>query len=127
MKWLKAARLWLQSNIKGGDRFIWGSNSVIHMTMAQFEELANVVASTFTNVPKPIQNFSIHQDYMVKLMSTANQIAILQDRYILDDDPEWLAQAVLKVDETIDLLESYRASVEALRLQIHERGQPVTE
>ena len=123
MNWLKAAREWLQHNVKNGDRFTWGSNSVIHMTMVQFEELAEVVASSFRELPKPIKDFDIHGAYMDRVMSLASKIAVLQDRHVHDSDVEWLTQAITNVDMLTDFLESYRTSLEAHQLKMIENNK----
>lgn len=38
--WLRAARSYLQSNVRGGDRCTWSSYDVLELTVRQIEELA---------------------------------------------------------------------------------------
>lgn len=46
---LAAAREYLQCNIRGGDSCTWGSNQILHMTVAQIEEMASEIAAAAIN------------------------------------------------------------------------------
>ena len=123
MNWLRAARMYMQENVKNGDTFVWGSNSVVHMTMAQVEELAERVAHTFRELPKVIHDFDIHGSYMDRVMSLASKINVLQDRHVQSGETDYLEQAVTTVDILIEFLESYRNSLQARHLQVVENNK----
>jgi len=43
-EWLGAARVWMQSNVRGGDSITWGSTEQVSVSFAALEALALRVA-----------------------------------------------------------------------------------
>jgi hypothetical protein len=43
-EWLGAARRWMQSNVKDGDRLCWSSGELVHIPFCKLEDFAKSVA-----------------------------------------------------------------------------------
>lgn len=44
-EWLRAARIWIQHNIRGGDELVWSSNKTVDIRFCDLEEYARTVAA----------------------------------------------------------------------------------